>query len=168
MRTSTFYFAVFSLIYVIVFVLPLIARPFWPFRLRQSVPAKPEAVWDLLKDNGNVPFTFPHIEKIDLERDPDDPDIVYCTIHHKRRAKPFRYVSRLVASEPVESIACEILNMERTRVLSRCEYHLSPEGQGTLLELRAKTRIASFFNIFSLRRIYRRHLVQVAKMAEWS
>lgn len=168
MRTSTIYFGVFSLIYLAVFVVPFLARPFWPFRLRQSVPAAPEAVWDLLKDNGNVPITFPHVDKIDLERDPDKPDILYCTLYQKRRAKPFRYVSRLVNSKPAKLIACEILNIERTKVLSRCEYHLSPDGAGTLVELRAETRICSVFNIFSLRRIYRRHLAQVAKMAQWS
>jgi hypothetical protein len=168
MSTSATFFWLFALVYLLVFALPLLIRPFWPFRLRQPFPATPQAVWALLKDDSGLPNTHPRIKKFEVERDPDDPEILYSTVYLKRRTKPFRYVTRHISSKPVESIACECLNAEQNKVFSRFEYHLSADGPGTLVELRARTRVCGPFSIFMTRRLYRHHLNQLATMAEWS
>ena len=159
---------VILLVYFLVFLPLMLMRPMWPFRLKRSVQASPDAVWNLISDIDNATFTMPNIETLDVQRDPDDPNLLHCTAHLKRRKRPFKYTARLIESKPGKVQAWEYMNPEQTKRFGSSEHRLSPDRQGTTIEFTARTRVFGIVGIIFSRSIYRRHLSQLEAMSEWA
>lgn len=156
------------LIYLLIFVPLLMMRPLWPFRFKRTIPASPQAIWRLIGDHENALAMFPHIDDFRARRDPDDPAIFHCTARLKGRKKEFRYVVRILEMKPCELIRHEFLDPAGNRTWGRNEYRLAAVGQGTLIELRVRIRVAGIYGIVCNWRAYRRHLKELEALAEWA